>query len=222
MPTATDAPTFHADVVAALAELSEIVADETADTGQYRYKYATLAGIMRAVRPILAKHRLAVTQQVAGQDGDYLTLSTALVHTTGATWESGFIRAKQPAAPQQIGSLVSYLRRYQLVALLGLAIEDDDARSAQPPPRAVVTRPARSQPAATLSDPARRRIMALFGELDLNGEDKRAHRLRLTSEIVGRPLETTNEVTPGEASHLMEELEAMVEDRRRQLDPDGY
>lgn len=45
--------------------------------------------------------------------------------------------------PQKIGSVMTYLRRYMLASMLGIASEtDDDANSAVPnAPRGVVSRP---------------------------------------------------------------------------------
>lgn len=215
--TAT-ADTLHGSIVAALSELVEIVADETADTGTYRYKYAPLSTIMRTIRPVLAKHGLVVSQLVSSHDGE-LVLTTQLVHRSGQTYGTGPLSVKLPQTPQQLGSIVSYLRRYQLVALCGLAVEDDDAKGAQSAPLAPQTHRgtsgARSARPAQLSPAQRGRIMALFGRLGLNGADFRDVRLAMTSEIVGRELASTNDVTPDEASALMEELE-------RRVDEGGY
>lgn len=216
--TVTDATTFYDDLVAGLAALSEIVADETADTGTYKYRYASLAGVMKTVRPVLATHHLAVTQRVHTGEGE-LQVETIVLHQSGASWDSGVITAKMPPNAQQVGSLVSYLRRYQLVALLGIATEDDDAgatqgptRAPQPPARQGSSRVTRPAPArqdldpGALGDAQRRQIMALFGDLGLNGAGNRDERLRITADIVGRELKSTNEVTPREASLLIDAL----------------
>lgn len=210
MPTADlETRAVAAAVVAALSELTEIVADETADTGQYRYRYATLAGIMRAVRPVLARHQLVVTQRLAGDEG-VIAVQTVLEHESGEAHDSGWLSVKAPQGAQQIGSLVSYLRRYQLVALLGLAIEDDDGKASAPaPPPAPRTTVLRAQ-GGRLSDAQRRHIMALFGELGLSGPEHREERLLLTSEAIDRDIDTTNDVTPQEAAVLIETLSARV------------
>jgi hypothetical protein len=200
--------TIHDDLVAAFAELPDIVADETADTGTYRYKYATLASIVKAVKPVLAKHHLALTQPVTTAD-DQLVVVTTLVHVSGNTHSSGAWRSKLPPTPQAQGSLVSYVRRYQLVALLGLAVDDDDGKSAQ-----TAARPAggtRGAAERALTEPQRRRIMAMFGELGMSGPEYRDERLSLTAEIIGRDIETTNEVTRDEAAMLIDDLSARID-----------
>lgn len=213
MTTTSEATSLHEDVVAALGELADVVADETADTGTYRYKYATLAGIMRAVRPVLAAHGLAVSQLVSSTS-ETLTVGTTLVHRSGQTFPSGVLTMKLPPTPQQLGSLISYLRRYQLVALLGLAVEDDDARGAQTSQDAGGTHRGTSE--RKLSDAQRRRIMALFGELGLTGSEFRDERLSITADVIGRDIETTNAVDPDEAGVLIDALAARVERMREQ------
>lgn len=203
--TATAEGTLHADLVAGLGALAEIGADESADTGQYVYRYASLAAVMRAVRPVLAKHRLAVSQLVSSADRE-LCVTTVLVHASGAMHQSGAMRVQLPDTAQRIGSAVSYLRRYQLVALLGIAVDDDDGRSAS-------THTSAQAPAArvALTEAQRRRIMALFGELGMTGPEYRDERLALTSDVIGRDIDTTNDVTRGEAAQLIDELEARVQ-----------
>jgi hypothetical protein len=201
-------PSLHEDIVAALGELPEIVADETANTGTYSYKYASLAGIMKAVRPVLAKHHLAVSQLVTTGDGR-VTVGTSLVHRSGQTFQSGQLTMPLPNTPQALGSMISYLRRYQLVALLGLAIEDDDAKGASSSSNAGGS--ARGTSEQTLSDAQRRRIMSLFGELGMNGAEFRDERLSLTAELINRDIETTNEVTRDEAIGLIDALAERVE-----------
>jgi hypothetical protein len=217
--TVTAEHTLHEDVVAALGALSEIVAKDEADAGQYKYKYAALSTIMSTIRPVLAAHRLAVSQLVSSADGDLL-VGTQLVHSSGERYQSGLLVVRQPAQPQQLGSMISYLRRYQLVALLGLAIEDDDASSAaaaqRPPERKARPSAARSE----LSDTQRRKIMALFGELGMSGTDRRDDRLTLTAEIIGRDIETTNDVTRAEAAALIDELSNRADELAH--DTEGY
>ena len=79
---------LYADVVAALGQLAEITADETATTPQYSYRYASLGSIMGHVRPVLAEHHLALSQLVTASDG-LVSVATQLVHTSGLTFGAG-------------------------------------------------------------------------------------------------------------------------------------
>jgi hypothetical protein len=202
--------TLHGALVAALTDMPTITTDQTADTGTYKYRYASLAHILDTVRPVLGRHGLAVSQPSATSDAGDLVVMTTVLHRSGSAFTSGELRARMPQTPQQMGSLLSYLRRYQLVALLGLAVEDDDGKSAQDVPLTAGAHVARAQrmPARSeLTAPQRSRIMALFGALGLGGSARRDERLAMTIDIIGREIDTTNDVTRDEARQLIDELE---------------
>lgn len=98
--------------------------------GNKPYKYASLASVMDAVRLPLAKHGLTVLQLVENEGGD-LIVRTRLMHASGEFIEASQ-RAQCPLKPQDRGGVTTYLRRYGLNAILGLAAEeDDDAAGAQ-------------------------------------------------------------------------------------------
>ena len=209
--------TLHSDLVEALGELHEIVAADEADAGKYRYKYASLATIMGEVRPVLARHGLAVVQMPTSSDG-VLSVGTVLVHRSGSSYSSGLLTMRHPVEPQQVGSLISYLRRYQLLALLGLATEDDDAKSAQQAPPAAPQRSTagsgRTVAPTAPSGEQTRLAMALFGDL---GITDRFDRLNVTSAILGRDVDSWNEVSRAEASSVIDELQRRV----AVLEPEG-
>lgn len=98
----------------------------------FKSKYADLAEILNTVRPVLSKHGLAVTQFPAFEAGT-AHVETILTHASGE-WMSGTCSAPvQKSDPQGVGSALTYLRRYSLAAVCGLAQEDDDANSALKP-----------------------------------------------------------------------------------------
>jgi hypothetical protein len=104
------------------------------DKPAYTYSYADLADILGAVRPVLARHGLAITQQTshAQPDGRVL-LTTTLRHVAGASLASEVELGQSPGNPQQFGGALTYLRRYELVTLLGIAAEEDrDAQDVEP------------------------------------------------------------------------------------------
>ena len=95
------------------------------------YKYADIADILRAVRPILSKNGLAVFQKV---DNDKLI--TTLAHEGGATLESAYPLVTDGTGRmnniQRTGAALTYARRYSLTALLGVAADEDiDAEDIQ-------------------------------------------------------------------------------------------
>jgi len=192
----TEANGASADLVAALGELAEIQAAQTADTGTYKYRYADLAQIMSTVRPILAKHNLAVTQLVSSTHEGELLVRTVLLHASGTEFDMDPLGAKMPVTPQQVGSFISYFRRYQLTGRLGLAVEDDDGQAAAKAPK---------QPAKKASrDPQTDKAMALFHEL---GIVDRKQRLRLTSLVVKREVGSWNDLDGKEKNVVIDDLQ---------------
>lgn len=105
------------------------------DNPFFKSKYADLASILDYVRPILSKNGLSVVQRGAGIDlnGDNCVLSivTTLMHSSGQYIESLMQSplAKKPS-PQEIGSAMTYCRRYDLAAILGISQVDDDGNEA--------------------------------------------------------------------------------------------
>lgn len=219
-------------LVAALGELTDPKASETADVktreGSYSYAYAKLSTIMQTVRPVLARHELCVVQLVETV-ADELSVTTLVRHSSGGSISSGTLTTRMLPNAQQIGSVVTYFRRYQLCALLGIAPEDDsddDGRAASKTPtakRATTKRrdpnessaqqrvdrdtpPAQTRRVAQITDMQRRHIMAMFNSLGLSGDDNRAARLAYTSNAIGREIETTNDITRDEARQLIEVL----------------
>lgn len=127
----------------AQAEIQNVAKD--AKNPHFKSDYATLDAITDTVRPVFARHGLAVVQMPSYADG-IVTVETLLTHSSGQ-WIRGATSAPiAKADPQGVGSACTYLRRYSLAAIAALAQTDDDghAASSQPPAR---TQPARVAPA---------------------------------------------------------------------------
>lgn len=100
---------------------------ETRTGGSYTFAYAPLDSIMAKVGPVLAKNSLAVTQTFGVSETGGPLLETALVHSDGSKIRGSLpLPVHQGASAQELGSLVTYCRRYAIVAILGLATEEDD------------------------------------------------------------------------------------------------
>lgn len=126
--------------------------------GQYSYKYADLSDVLQSARDALSSNGLAVLQTY--ETGDPLLLVTTLCHSSGewmrsilpvrtqktATDKSGRVYV-QEMKPQDIGSSMTFMRRYALSALIGMAAEeDDDGKGAGTPAAAAKTPPPKTQP----------------------------------------------------------------------------
>lgn len=126
---------LNAALAAAQGEFPPIPKDKTVKTANYEFQYASLDTIIAALRPSLAKNGLSIVQLLE-DTGTGPALRTELRHASGASVGSSFPLTRVPESPQQLGSLLTYLRRYALTALLGVAAEEDDdgAQAAQPEP----------------------------------------------------------------------------------------
>jgi hypothetical protein len=171
-----------AAVVEALGELSDIRKTQTANAGKYAYTYATLADALSMARPVLAGHGLAVTQ-TAGTEGRDVCIWTTFLHRSGQYVTSAPIRLPVGDTAQATGSAISYGRRYALMAVLGLATEDDDGASAAP--RKQMREPRiEARPAAPRST-EETEIRRLIGEAS---SDEQARVKRLFREHYGMTL----------------------------------
>lgn len=88
--------------------------------------YATLPQILAEVKPVLSEIGLILLQPIT--DGKVET--TIICGETGEKVSSDMTLPLN-LSPQQIGSAITYYRRYLLAGLLSLEIEDDDANEAQ-------------------------------------------------------------------------------------------
>jgi hypothetical protein len=105
-----------------------------AENPHFRSRYADLADVWDAVREPLAANGIAVVQVPSYADGR-LTVETMLMHTSGQ-WIAGALSAPvSKADPQGVGSATTYLRRYALASMAGVAQDDDDAQAASEAPK---------------------------------------------------------------------------------------
>jgi len=228
----------------------------------YSYTYADLATIAPVVMPLLAKHGLSFTALPIGPKGEGRgpVLRGMLLHTSGQ-----HLSGELPITgrtPQEIGSSLTYGRRYLLGCLTGVVTDDDDdgqlserAARARPrkdpappspedlpvaPPAPIQrrTRPRQVEESAPVEsapngpphgsptgaaltpgadsseeaspkgvpDSMRRALFGAIGKA-LGPEATRAERLALCTAILGRPVESSNDLDPREVSRILEWLE---------------
>jgi ERF superfamily len=143
----TDAPASLAEALALLqTKLPHIGKDSSALVGTrngaaYGYKYADLATISKALLPVMGKLGLSFTCRPTMRDGQFV-LEYELRHVTDEVGLGGAYPL--PAgSPQQVGSAITYARRYCLCAVTGAAADqdDDDAQAAEQAARATANQP---------------------------------------------------------------------------------
>jgi hypothetical protein len=97
----------------------------------YTYKYADLADVSAEVLPLMGALGLSFTSRPTLIDGQFV-LAYSLMHVAGER-EDGMYPLPSGGSPQQIGSAITYARRYCLCAVTGVApdSDDDDAAAAE-------------------------------------------------------------------------------------------
>jgi len=224
---------------------------QTKTGGSYSYDYADLAAVSAVVLPLLGDAGLSWLTKPTLIDGK-LILAYKLLHVSGDV-EEGQYPLPQSGSPQEIGSAITYARRYCLCSVTGVAPEEDDddgaAASAGSRPKTAQRRPAgrqaeRSDPGPQQARPTPRTAQRtaqpqgppLPGEagydqptplespsLITSAQQKKLHAtladlncadrdrgLRLIGVIVGRPIESTKELTKDETTGLIDTLAQMT------------
>jgi hypothetical protein len=126
-----DVTPVHGNIAEALAaaqmEMGKAVKDAT--NPHFKSKYADLGSVMEACLPALNKHGIAVIQPMMhGEHGRDMV--TKFIHQSGETLECPVPLIVGKNDMQGLGSAMTYARRYGLMALAGIAPEDDDGNAA--------------------------------------------------------------------------------------------
>jgi hypothetical protein len=119
------------ELFAALAKAQGEVenASKSSNNPHFKSKYADLAEVLNTVRPVFAKHGLSIVQSTAF-NGAFVSVTTLVAHSSGGLIYSTASAVPSKTDAQGIGSTTTYLRRYSLAAMSGVAQEDDDGNAA--------------------------------------------------------------------------------------------
>lgn len=129
-----EAPQAHDSLAAALAafqaEMPTVHKGKTAripgrDGGRgYTYDYADLADVAKVAHPLLAKHGLSFNTAPQHLEGVGFVLQGTLRHTSGQQ-DVGVLPITGRSA-QDLGSSLTYLRRYLLGCMTGIVTDEDE------------------------------------------------------------------------------------------------
>ena len=112
-------------LISAEAEYSTITKNCTAQAGQIKFKYADLTELYNATKPALRAHGLKCVAAFEPMDSDQVRITTTLFHTSGQWIKSTMTLRPQGARPTDFGSVITYMRRYAYVALLGISADEE-------------------------------------------------------------------------------------------------
>ena len=194
-PTGTDQ--ISAALVAFQAEMPTVPKNKTAripgrDGRQgYSYDYADLADVSAAATPLLVKHGLAFSCCPRHTDQGY-ELAGVLLHSSGQKLEGSLPLHGRQA--QEIGSSITYARRYLLGCMTGLVTdEDDDGTAAQVTTQRVE---------APMSAKTQGQLFALFNQKGILEEDQ----LPGINHITGKTYDHRGDLTERDAQQVIAAL----------------
>jgi len=177
------------ELATALCKMQGLLHDTPKDKPAYNYKYSDLSQILTYIRPLMADNGLSVSQLVNGDTSGQIGVETILMHNSGQ-WLSttACMSVQGQNLAQEAGKVVTYLRRYQLAAVIGLTQADNDAQLSNTKTEKSNTKVTK----ASLTETETKAIDALFR----HAENKDAAGMS----------ETYNELTTEEAGHVWEKL----------------
>lgn len=118
----------------AQSEFTQVAYDRT--NPHFKSRYATLAAIEMATRPALNENGLSIVQVFKMMPDNNMILVTRLAHASGECIESEYLIVREGKSDQQIGSSITYARRFSYASMLAVsACEDDDGESTKDKPQ---------------------------------------------------------------------------------------
>lgn len=113
------------ELVAAIARIDDPALDGS--NPHFKSRYTTLRACLEVTRSVLQEHNLTVLQMVrAGEAGAPDRLVTRVQHTNGSFVEDDGVPLMGAGNMQQLGSAITYARRYGLCSMLQLVGDPDD------------------------------------------------------------------------------------------------
>jgi len=105
------------------------IKDVLKDKNGYGYRYADLCQVLEISRPLLSKYDLSV-MQLPVSNSDKVGIETLIMHKSGqwisSSVEIPLVASKGMTIAQAMGSIITYIRRYALTSMLGVAQTDND------------------------------------------------------------------------------------------------
>lgn len=109
------------------------------------YTHATLGNIIQTIIPVMSKYGLSHSWEVTQDKEISVTchLTHSMGHSTKVTMSAGKDDSGKKNLIQQVASTVTYLERYTLLAITGMAAQDqdDDGKCAVAPDVEYITEP---------------------------------------------------------------------------------
>jgi len=195
----------------AAAQAEIIAATKDASNPYFKSSYATLSSVWDACRGPLTKHGLSVAQLPINQNGA-VGVVTTLLHSSGQWMRSALFAKPEKDTPQAIGSTLTYVRRYALSAVVGVAPEDDDGNEGSGKnDKAQRADKVPAKPSEPMADKQQiQRVHLLKEKLGgWTGKDNDLYKKALAAykDADGQPVTTSTNLTQSQISNLLKRME---------------
>lgn len=117
----------------ALSNLQSDISNPVKDARGHKHQYASFPSVLNTIRPHLRANGLSIiqttTKDLVGQNVWTVVVVTRLLHKSGQWIEdeiSAPVSDKANNSVQEMGSLISYLKRYAIQGLVMITGDDDD------------------------------------------------------------------------------------------------
>lgn len=140
-------------------------AEKAGENPHFRSRYATLESVLDATSKGRAEQGLAIIQMPTNHGDSAIAVTTLLGHASGQWIESTIAIVPMKLDAQGAGSVITYLRRYALMAILGIAAEDDDGEAASQRAQTTQQQTRQSAPLNPNSLSSREQRLALWGTI---------------------------------------------------------
>lgn len=127
---------FVAALAAFKADPPKVLKNKLVEFGNTKYKHATLDNVCNLIDPALSEVGLSFRWETESQDKGIIRVTCILTHEMGHSERTSLQTLPDASggknAIQAVGSTVTYLQRYTLLAATGIAVQntDDDGRNA--------------------------------------------------------------------------------------------
>lgn len=125
MKTSTDTKQIIGAMLKAQKDITNAIMD--GNNPHFKSKYATLESVIDSIKEPLEKNGLLVRQTMNLEN----TLITTVYHESGEFMQSEVKLMLGRQDMQQLGSAITYARRYSLAAMFNITQEDDDGNAAK-------------------------------------------------------------------------------------------
>jgi hypothetical protein len=215
-----------------------LVKDKKGQVGNQKTKYADLVQVNEQVLSRLNKLGVIYTCTPTLDDEGKFVLAYELEHVESKTAKTGRYPLKLADNPMQMGSAITYARRYVLLAITGIAAEDEDddghgaaghrtaqrQQRQQPAPTGQATAQRAQRPAATppplpgenasgITQPQQGLLHKLLNDI---GKGERDAGLGYISGVLDRDIATTKDLTKADAKQVIDRLQ---DDLKKQGQP---